>query len=89
MPDKTIRIKVSEAVYDLLKVLAGETQDVEDVVGILVDHAQQGVYRPHAWQRHWLTRAFPTKHWSHKLEPGDPYGRRGDGSMFRRPVKPA
>jgi hypothetical protein len=59
---------------------------VAEVVGELIDHAQQGVYRPGAWERPWLSQAFGDE-WLARLEPGDPYGRSGSGSMFNRPRK--
>ncbi len=92
--DRNITITVSDTVYRLLRVLAphhtprGLTDDVlvEEVVGTLIDHAQQGVYRPGAWERRWLCQAFGDE-WLARLEPGDPYGRDGNGSMFNRPRK--
>jgi hypothetical protein len=81
-----ITIEVSDTVHRLLEVLTnGEyaPKTVEDVVGTLVDHAQQGVYRPGAWERDWLERVFP-EGWQEHLEVGDPYGR-PDSPMFRRP----
>ena len=32
--------------------------DVAAVLAELADHAQQGVYRPGAWERGWLRQAF-------------------------------
>lgn len=93
---KTITIEVSDTVYSLLEVLGqGDAVDrrgserrisVENVVSKLIDHAQQGVYRPGAWERQWLEMAF-SDDWQKFLEPGDPYGRAGDGFMFCRPVR--
>lgn len=77
-----ITIEVSDTVYKLLQVL-DEERCVEVVVETLIDHAQQGVYRPGAWERDWLERVFP-EGWQERLEPGDPYGR-PDSPMFRRP----
>jgi hypothetical protein len=59
--------------------------DGEDVVLTLVDHAQQGVYRPGASERQWLEQAFGPKFMGH-VEPGDPYGR-PNSPMFQRPNK--
>lgn len=84
-----ITIEVSDTVYQLLKVLGhadGGNYSVKDVVETLVDHAQQGVYRPGAWEREWIERIFPLG-WQDHLEAGDPYGR-PDSPMFRRPRKP-
>lgn len=83
--NRKITIEVSDTVYHLLEVLTkGEyaPKTVEDVVATLIDHAQQGVYRPGAWEREWLQSVF--QGWEEHLEAGDPYGG-SDGSMFRRP----
>lgn len=84
-----IIIEVSDTVYSLLEVLTKgsfgpQPASVEEVVGVLVDHAQQGVYRPGAWERTWLEHVF-SDDWQSFLEPGDPYGR-PDCPMFRKPV---
>ena len=76
---KKITIEVSDTVYGLLAVLGS----VEEVVGLLVDHAQQGVYRPGAWERDWLIQVFGDD-WTAELEAGDPYGME-NGFMFQRP----
>jgi hypothetical protein len=81
-----ITIEVSDVVYKLLEVLTKdewEPTNVQQVVQELVDHAQQGVYWPGAWEREWLVQAFGPDCIEH-LEPGDPYGREG-GHMFQRP----
>jgi hypothetical protein len=80
-----ITIEVTDTVYGLLEVLThkGLAGSVEQVVLELVDHAQQGVYRPGAWERAWLIQAFGDEFTEH-LEPGDPYGR-PDSPMFQRP----
>jgi len=86
---KKITVEVSDTVYQLLQVLAdggafeGRALTVEDIVDQLIDHAQQGVYRPGAWERDWLCQAFGDE-WIELLEPGDPYGR-PDSPMFQRP----
>jgi hypothetical protein len=84
---KTITVEVNDVVYGLLEALAHGTDSqhtVEDVVSKLIDHAQQGVYRPGAWERAWLEQAFGDD-WIDGLEVGDPYERSGNGSMFNRP----
>ena len=83
---RTIALEVDGTVYGLLKVLAEDGLTVEDVVGLLIDHAQQGVYRPGSWERHWLMQAFGDK-WIKGLEPGDPHGREGCEGIFERPRK--
>ena len=80
---RKITLEVSETVYDLLSVLGDPTE----VVGELIDHAQQGVYRPGAWERAWVFQAFGDE-WTDKLEQGDPYDRpmqAGGWSPFQRP----
>jgi hypothetical protein len=85
-----ITVEVSAEVYRLLEVLTkGEygaaESGVEGVVLQLIDHAQQGVYRPGSWERPWLAQAFG-EGWTAHLEPGDPYGRAGGEAIFERPV---
>lgn len=56
---KTITLQVSDEVHALLTTLTDEFRpDVEAVIDDLIDHAQQGVYRPGAWERGWLCQAF-------------------------------
>ena len=84
---KQITIDVADTVVALLEVLTkGECapQSVEDVVLKLIDHAQQGVYRPGAWERGWLLQAFGDD-WTAYLEPGDPFGRADCERIFQRP----
>lgn len=85
-----ITINVDDSVYALLEVLthgAYAPDSVEGVILQLIDHAQQGVYRPGAWERDWLRQAFGDD-WTAYLEPGDPYGRANCESIFQRPKKP-
>ena len=86
---KRITVEVSDVVYKLLEVLSqGRTKPkVEDVLLQLIDHAQQGVYRPGAWEREWLMQVFGPD-WIEHLEPGDPYGREGCEGIFNRPQRP-
>lgn len=87
-----ITLEISETVAGLLQVLAPEGQQhqppsassVAVVIATLIDHAQQGVYRPGAWERGWLTQAFGDE-WTEHLEPGDPHGRSGCEHIFQRP----
>lgn len=78
-----IVVEVSDTVYKLLAVLG---DDVEAVVSQLIDHAQQGVYRPGAWEREWVCQAFGHE-WFSKMEPGDPYNRSiaSAAKLFERP----
>lgn len=87
MPKK-ITIELDDIGYGLLQVLRCgpyAPQSVEDVIGQLIDHACQGVYRPGAWERDWLRQAFGDD-WM--LEPGDPYGRANCEKIFQRPKRP-
>jgi hypothetical protein len=65
-----------------------ESGSVKAVVEKLIDHAQQGVYRPGAWEREWLIQAFGDDFIS-KLEPGSPWTGSLDSSIrhFQRPKK--
>jgi hypothetical protein len=82
----TLTLEIDDRIAGLLAVL-DEDGDVAGVVRKLIDHAQQGVYRPGAWERHWLKAVF-YEDWEAKLEPGDPYGRRDCDKFFQRPRKP-
>jgi hypothetical protein len=87
---KKITIEIDEIPYQLLQVLTCgpyAPQSVEDVIGRLIDHAQQGVYRPGAWERDWLRQAFGDE-WTAYMEPGDPYGRANCEHIFQRPKRP-
>jgi hypothetical protein len=82
-----ITIELEDTGYELLRVLTcgpGAPPTVEGVIGELIDHAQQGVYRPGAWERSWLCQAFGAD-WIAALEPGDPYGRTNCEHLFERP----
>src|SRR5215469_7693105 len=87
---RKITIELSKTMYSLLEVLTkGEwapAKTVQGVIEMLIDHAQQGVYRPGAWERQWLEQVFPPEGWHEHLEPGDPYGR-PNGEMFQRPKR--
>lgn len=83
MPEITIRI--SDETAARLAALGG-IATVEEVVAVLVDHAQQGVYRPGAWERGWICQAFGEA-WLGRLEPDTrPEMLSGDGRViFDRP----
>jgi hypothetical protein len=90
LPKKKITIEVDEIHYRLLQMLTCGSyapQSVEEVIERLADHAQQGVYRPGAWEREWLRQAFGDE-WTMYLEPGDPYGRSDCEHIFQRPKRP-
>jgi hypothetical protein len=83
----TITVDVPDEWVALLRVLGPEHQHddvaVREVILELIDHAQQGVYRPGSWERPWLEHAFGDE-WQRHLEP-DPE-RTGDGRIiFQRP----
>ena len=88
MKRRKIILEVSETVHGLLATLCDEFHpDVESVVLTLIDHAQQGVYRPGAWERDWLSQAFGPE-FTLRLVPGCPYGREGCESIFVKPAPP-
>jgi hypothetical protein len=86
----TTTIQISDTVAGLLAVLGPTAEPfdirVRNVVEALIDHAQQGVYRPGAWERSWLMQAFGDD-WTALLEPGDPHGRAGCEHIFIRPMR--
>lgn len=69
--------------------LAGtpEVELARRVVQTLAAHAVQGIYRPCAWERPWLTQVFGHE-FLERLEPGDPGGKPGLEDIFTRPKKP-
>lgn len=69
-PVHHITIDLSERQRLNLEALTGGTYGPDDVVGVvykLLDHADQGVYRPGAWEREWLCQAFGYD-WVEKME---------------------
>jgi hypothetical protein len=82
---RKVTLQLDQRVAELLATL-DEKGDVKAVLLRLVDHAQQGVYRPGAWERDWLIQAFGSD-FEDKLVPGDPYGRAGCDHIFQRPAK--
>ncbi len=83
-----VTLELSDTVAQLLAVLQDPNLPldvaVRETLLQLADHAQQGVYRPGAWERMWLCQAFSDA-FEARLEPGDPYGRPGCESIFQRP----
>lgn len=57
-----------------------------DAVAVLVDHAQQGVYRFGSWEHAWVLQAFGDA-WLERMEPDDrPEMLSSDGRIiFQRP----
>lgn len=84
-----LTINVADEVAERLRALvhpATGCETIEQVVSTLVDHAQQGVYRPGAWERPWLEQAFGDE-WQSNLEPDDDR-LSGDGRViFDRPMR--
>jgi hypothetical protein len=65
-----------------LQALVDPDSGLDDVAAVLVelaDHAQQGVYRPGAWERDWLCQAFGFA-WLGRLEPDPEHP-----DLFERP----
>jgi hypothetical protein len=90
----TITVDVPDEWVARLRVLGPSAQYQVDLVPTdamlpavileLLDHAQQGVYRPGSWERPWLQQAFGDS-WEQHLEP-DPERTAGDGRIiFQRP----
>lgn len=91
-PETTVSVtlELSQRVARLLTVLTTGDYAPDDLHGVimkLVDHAQQGIYRPGAWERGWLERAFGDE-WENALEP-DTDDLSADGRViFQRPATP-
>lgn len=73
---RSVTIGVPEEWATLLETIG----PLDDVIHGLIDHAQQGVLRPGAWERGWLAQAFGLDFLS-KLE-ADP-----DRPIYQRPKK--
>jgi hypothetical protein len=82
-----IHIEIPDRSAALLDVLIDPEWGLPDraaVIERLIDHAQQGVYRPGAWERDWLMQAFGDS-WLTRLEP-DTDDTAADGRViFDRP----
>ncbi len=67
----SITVQLPEEWVRNLRALVDPTSGLNDVPAVLVDladHAQQGVYRPGAWEREWLCQALGYG-WLERLEP--------------------
>lgn len=88
MPDITIAIpdEWAERLAVLVEPNEGRST-IQAVIGDLIDHAQQGIYRPGAWERGWLCQAFGDE-WEARLVPDTRPGMlSGDGRViFQRPA---
>lgn len=83
-PDITVTLSIPAWLAERLAVLIEPqdgTSDLEAVILNLLDHVQQGVYRPGAWERSWLLRVTGN-YWLDRVEP-DP-----ETPVFDRPVRP-
>jgi hypothetical protein len=66
-----VTVELPVEVVRRLAVLSDEgygTMRVASVLATLADHAQQGVYRPGAWERDWLIQVFGDE-WLTRVEP--------------------
>lgn len=85
-PQVAVTLTVAPVIAELLAVLDdGDVNDsieaqVSRVLCRLADHAQQGVYRPGAWERNWLAQVFGDEFLA-RLCPGDPYHRYPDCTL--------
>jgi len=78
----SITVQIPEEWVQNLEALVDPHRGLKDVAAVLeelADHAQQGVYRPGAWEREWLCQALGWE-WLENLEP-DPR----DPDIFERP----
>jgi len=84
MPE--ITITVTDEVAARLAVLAAPAGTVADVLALLADHAQQGVYRFGSWEHRWVCQVFGDE-WLERMEPDDrPEMLSADGRIiFQRP----
>jgi hypothetical protein len=70
-PLVTITVQLPRDWVRNLRTLVDPASGLDDVAAVLVelaDHAQQGVYRPGAWEREWLCQAFGYG-WLERVEP--------------------
>ena len=77
-----IELNIPSPVAELLAAL-DEKGNVKNVLLQLIDHAQQGVYRPGSWERDWISQVFYD--FEDRLEPGDPFGRKECDLIFQKP----
>lgn len=70
MPDVTVLIPAGLAGQLAVLVDPGRgLPDLSVVVGVLLDHVQQGISRPGSWERPWLEQVFGDA-WADRLPPG-------------------
>ena len=84
-----ITLEIDSTTAALLAVLAdqklSDKNRVKEVLETLIDHARQGVYRPGAWERQWITQCF-SDDFEERLEPGCPFGRPDCDHLFQKPI---
>jgi hypothetical protein len=72
MTDVQVTVMLPVDTARRLAVLADDdsygTASVARVLAVLADHAQQGVYRPGAWERDWVCQVFG-QDWLSQVEP--------------------
>ena len=84
----TVTLELPQRVADLLAVLApGDPAPLHGALLTLIDHAQQGIYRPGAWERGWLEQAFGDD-WQAGLEPDTDDTAMDGRVIFERPIRP-
>jgi len=81
-----ITVTIGEREEKLLGVLVNETEGmpaIESVIERLLDHVQQAIYRPGAWERRWLLQCIGD-YWLANVEP-DPESMTDGRMIFDRP----
>ena len=57
MSSRTLTLELDERAWQRLDRLAAAIpMSVEDLVLVLLDHVQAGLYRPDSWERGWLAQ---------------------------------
>jgi len=89
-PDDRITIPLAIPAWEAerLSALIDPDQGLPDLAAVIaeiLDHVQQGVYRPGAWEREWLCQALGYD-WLARVEPDDrPERMPGGRVIFDRP----
>lgn len=69
----SVTVGMPNFIAERLAVLAPDldpgTEALAQVLGRLIDHAQQGVYRPGAWEREWIIQVFGYEWLKKRIEP--------------------
>lgn len=90
MPDESVPVTIYLLPEHIarLTAIADPASGLHGVLYELIDHAQQGVYRPGSWERGWLCQVFG-EDWLQRLEPDDdPASLSADGRViFDRPQR--